>query len=134
MGGNFMRILILDDEQCRHNEFAITYSTQDITHTTTYKEFIHELSTSSPWDLIHLDHDLGESTLNDAYVDGWGVMRFFNGQHASLRICELSEDKLPCEVIVHSINPEGAKSMVMNLTRRNIKVTWRPYSTASSIK
>lgn len=129
-----MRILILDDEQYRHNEFAIVYSAQDVTHTTTYREFIHELSTSSPWDLIHLDHDLGESTLNDTYVDGWGVVRFFNGQHASLRICELSEDKLPGEVVVHSINPNGAKSMVMNLTRRNIRVTWRPYSTTSSMK
>lgn len=126
-----MRILILDDEQCRHDAFAGAYAGHDVTHVTTYQSFLHEIEMNSPWDLVSLDHDLGEATGGNVYVDGWGVIRFFSGQHASMRICELSEDILPLEVIVHSVNPEGARAMVANLTRRNVKVTWQPYNEIS---
>jgi hypothetical protein len=126
-----MRILILDDEQCRHDALGAFYVGHSVAHTTTYEEFLHELSCGSPWDLVSLDHDLGEGAGNNTYVDGWGDSRFFSGQHASLRICELTEDRLPREVVVHSVNPEGARAMVMNLTRRNVKVTWRPYTAIS---
>ena len=129
-----MRILILDDEQCRHDAFAGSYIGHDVTHVTTYQSFLHELEMNSPWDLISLDHDLGEGTGGNVYVDGWGVTRFFSGQHASMRICELSEDFLPLEVIVHSVNPAGARAMVAALTRRNVAVTWRPYDSNSYTK
>jgi hypothetical protein len=74
-------------------------------------------------------HDLGDF-VNDAdtYVDGWGSTRKFNGGHASMRVCELEDDKLPEKVIVHSINSVGAKNMISNCQRRGIPVVWEPFS------
>ena len=120
-----MRILILDDEQVRHDDLAVFYGDHEVTHTTTYNQFVRELESGSPWDLIHLDHDLGSG---DSYADGWGNVQFFTGQHAAIRVCELHDDQLPGEVIVHSVNPLGAQNMVSDLKSRKVKVTWRPYT------
>jgi len=120
-----MRILILDDEQVRHDDLAVFYGGHEVTHTTTYNQFVRELVSGSPWDLIHLDHDLGPG---DSYLDGWGNMQFFTGQHAAIRVCELHDDQLPGEVIVHSVNPLGANYMVSDLKSRKVNVTWRPYT------
>ena len=120
-----MRILILDDEQVRHDDLAALYSGHEVVHTTTYNHFVRELMFGSPWDLIHLDHDLGSG---DSYLDGWGNMQFFTGQHAAIRVCELHDDQLPGEVIVHSVNPLGAQNMVSDLKSRKVNVTWRPYT------
>ena len=120
-----MRILILDDEQVRLDDLTKFYSGHEVVNTTSYSEFVRELESSSPWDLIHLDHDLGPG---DSYLDGWGNMQFFTGQHAALRVCELHDHQLPGEVIVHSVNPLGAQNMVSDLKSRKVRVTWRPYN------
>jgi len=120
-----MRILILDDEQVRHDDLTEFYRDHEVVNTTTYNEFVKELENGSPWDLIHLDHDLGPG---DSYLDGWGNMQFFTGQHAAIRVCELHDHQLPGEVIVHSVNPLGANYMVSDLKSRKVKVTWRPYT------
>lgn len=120
-----MRILILDDEQIRHDDITKFYSGHEVANTTSYSEFVRELVKGSPWDLIHLDHDLGPG---DSYLDGWGNMQFFTGQHAAIRVCELHDDQLPGEVIVHSVNPLGAQNMVSDLKSRKVRVTWRPYT------
>ena len=120
-----MRILILDDEHVRHDDLAMLYAGHEVVHTSTYSHFVRELESSSPWDLIHLDHDLGPG---DSYLDGWGNMQFFMGQHAASRVCELHDDCLPLEVIVHSVNPLGANYMVSDLKSRKVDVTWRPYT------
>lgn len=120
-----MRILILDDEQVRHDHLEEFYSGHEVVHSVTYSHFVHELENGSPWDLIHLDHDLGSG---DSYVDGWGDTQFFTGQHAAIRVCELHDDRLPAEVIVHSVNPVGAASMVYDLKSRKVNVTWKPYT------
>ena len=120
-----MRILILDDEQIRHDDLGALYAGHEVVHTSTYSQFVRELESGSPWDLIHLDHDLGPG---DSYLDGWGDMQFFTGQHAAIRVCELSDDRLPVEVIVHSVNPLGANNMVTDLKSRKVNVTWQPYA------
>lgn len=120
-----MRILILDDEQVRHDAFADFYVGHEVVHVETYSQFVSELESGSPWDLIHLDHDLGPG---DSYLDGWGDMQFFTGQHSAIRVCELQDDRLPGEVIVHSVNPLGATNMVSDLKSRKVSVTWRPYT------
>jgi hypothetical protein len=124
MGSNLVRILILDDEHIRHEQFAKFYTGEDTVHVTTYAQFVHELEAGSPWDLVHLDHDLGPG---DSYLDGWGEIQFFTGQHAARRVCELHDHQLPGEVIVHSMNPLGAQNMLCDLSARKIKVKWCPY-------
>jgi hypothetical protein len=122
-----MNILILDDDEFRHEAYSVTYRRHDVTHVYTYSDFLAALSSGSPWDLIHLDHDLGDLVVGDTYIDGWGHSREYNGQHASLRICELPDDMLPTRVIIQSVNPDGARAMRSNLLRRGVKVSWAPF-------
>lgn len=122
-----MRILILDDDQHRHDVFNRAYKGHDVVHAHTYFKFLDELQSGSPWDLVHLDHDLGDLHSADTYVDGWGSTREYNGQHASLRICELDDAELPRRVIIQSVNPEGARAMRSNLQRRGVPVVWEPF-------
>jgi hypothetical protein len=131
MGSNLLRILILDDEKVRHDHFSVAYKGHEITHSYTYSEFISCLESGSPWDLIHLDHDLGDHEGCETYVDGWGKVQYFTGYHASERIFDLPDHKLPLEVIVHSVNPLGSRNIIYNLEARKLKPKWLPYSIKS---
>lgn len=126
-----MKILILDDADVRHKVFDLRYEDHDVHHAMTYREFISQLEAGSPWDLIHLDHDLGDYTTGDTFVDSWGQTREYNGQHAAYKICELSDDMLPKQVIIQSINPEGAKRIKQILQKRGVLVAWTPFGVIS---
>jgi len=127
-----MRILILDDDEYRHMHFAKEYEGHKVTHAWTYTQFLNSLTNASPWDLIHLDHDLGDMTMGDTYVDGWGNTREYNGQHAAQRICELDDATLPQLVIIQSVNPQGAVTMRSMLQRRGVPVTWEPFGESAA--
>jgi hypothetical protein len=118
------RILVLDDDKERHNAFDRIYEDCLVEHAYTYSEFVNKLNYGK-WDLIHLDHDLGDHTVGDTWIDGWGSTREYNGKNAVDRVCEL--DVKPNEVIVHSINPPGAKAMCQSLTKAGIPNKWEPY-------
>ena len=128
-----MKILILDDDKFRHDAYSREYAEHDVRHVYTYFEFLSSLDTGSPWDLIHLDHDLGDLHSGDTYVDGWGNTREYNGQHAARDICELNDERLPSEVIIQSVNPDGAKGMLQMLKRRGVTVDWQPFGESSMI-
>lgn len=122
-----MKILILDDDAERIQTFQKIYSGDEVTAVMRYNEFVFMLN-DSHWDLIHLDHDIGDKVSNaDTYVDGWGIEMPFNGTHATMRICELEDKDKPSEVIVHSINSSGAPVMVDMLTRAGIPAKWEPF-------
>jgi len=122
-----MRILILDDEEVRHEAFSHRYDGHEVVGATTYSQFIRYFSEGSPWDLIHLDHDLGEPPTADSYVDGWGGVRAYTGIHAARTICEAADHLLPREVIVHSQNPLGSQAMVAELRARGIISSRQPF-------
>lgn len=124
-----MKILVLDDMAVRHNAFRADYGADNHTVISafSYLEFLSKLD-DSPWDLIYLDHDLGEFHTADTYVDGWGKTQEYNGYHAALRICELEDALLPSEVIIQSINPGGSRAMKLILDRRGVKVSWQPFT------
>lgn len=123
-----MRILILDDDDHRHSVYAKTYSTHSVAHARSYRQFVDLLRQGSPWDLIHLDHDLGDFESADSYIDGWGTAREYNGVDAARALCSLKDHELPYEVIIQSVNPDGAISMRQMLQRRGIVSTWIPFS------
>jgi hypothetical protein len=118
-----MRILILDDVEHRHNVFDDIYQGHEVIHAYTYSDFWEKL-VEGIWDLIHLDHDLGDAVNADTYVDGWGYVREYNGGHAAMRVCEMDN---PPKVIIHSVNPVGSKTMFQMLERRGVEVTWEPF-------
>lgn len=123
-----MRILILDDIRFRHDSFDRIYEGDDVRHAYKYSHFIYLLN-GVVWDIVHLDHDLGDFVDDaDTYVDGWGKTREYNGQHAAMRICELSDGMLPKHVIIHSVNPEGARAMKSMLENRGLSVVWEPFA------
>lgn len=123
-----MRILVLDDIKYRHDIYDKIYSDDEVVHSYTYHDFINHLN-NGPWDLVHLDHDLGEFVDNaDCYTDGWGKVREYNGTHASYAISDMDDSKLPKRIIIHSINSIGARRMVDILQRRGIPTTWEPFA------
>jgi len=122
-----MDILILDDNADRHRFFREYYQWDKVVHCYTYDDFVAHLS-DNIWDLIHLDHDLGDFQDNaSTYVDGWGKEQNYNGYHATRRILELPADQYPKQVIIQSVNPEGAMYMLQDLRRAGIPTTWEPY-------
>lgn len=122
-----MKILILDDIQHRLNVFQKMHDGDEVVCCTHYLEFLEALSTQK-WDLIRLDHDLGDFRDADTYVDGWGKIQEYNGCHAAMRICELPDDKKPERVIVHSVNPTGSADMTRTLLKAGIETTREPFA------
>ncbi len=124
-----MRILILDDMKIRHDTYAERYAGNDIVHTYNFFAFLDALHEQSPFDLIHLDHDLGDFVTNpDYWVDGWGHKREFNGQNASFEVARLDDELLPSQVIIHSINPVGAKAMFEIIKKKGLPVSLQPFN------
>lgn len=128
-----MKILILDDDEYRHEAYDLVYGNHEVVHTYTYTSFVDQLMRGSPFDLIHLDHDLGELIAGcDTYEDDYGRILQYNGQHAAWKICALDTDKLPKQVIIQSVNPPGAAAMKSIVLQRGIPVTWEPFTTPFS--
>ena len=92
-----MRVLILDDDQYRLDILRDRYPEAEVVCCQKYLQaFAHVEADASQWDLIHLDHDLGEIVGDsDYYLDGWNQMRFYNGHHMALHLCGLPVDKQP---------------------------------------
>jgi hypothetical protein len=122
-----MKILILDDMKFRHDIFDKMFEGHDVTHVFKFFDFAKELE-NNVFDLICLDHDLGDEVSNpDFWIDGWGKRREFNGADAAVKVCELNDAALPKQVIIHSINSVGAKTMLHILQRKGIPVEWQPF-------
>jgi hypothetical protein len=123
-----MKILVLDDIKFRHDVFDDMYPMDEVHHSYKFHDFVSRLNSGAPWGLLQLDHDLGDFVEDaDFFRDGWGNIREFNGQHAVQAVCDLPDELLPKQVIVHSINPEGAKRMMSMLERRGIPCVWEPF-------
>ena len=126
-----MRVLILDDSKERHEAFQRIFQAEELTSVYRYSEFLLALSLPEPWDLIHLDHDLGDEIDADYFIDGWGAKQEYNGVHAADRVCELPVEKQPIGVVVHSINSTGAVRMVKTLRAAGISAKWEPFGEVS---
>lgn len=124
-----LKILVLDDDAGRHRAFAQRYEGHSVYHAWTYSEFATTFVSGCPWDIVHLDHDLGDMVPRpDTWVDGWGNQRLRTGRDAAAVITAVSDDRLPRQVIVHSVNPVGARGIVDDLRRRGVPTTWEPFS------
>lgn len=128
-----MRILILDDEDRRHTAYAKKYAGEDVIHVKSYTEFVAAYPVGGPWDIVHLDHDLGSFgeghvPQHETYVDGWGCDVPYDGQDAAQLMCEGSNESLPLHVIVHSLNPGGAAKIIsVLLSRGGMRVHRQPF-------
>lgn len=64
----------------------------------TYDDGIQALTNEGPWDILYLDHDLGEE---DPKKTGYGIINFL----------EANPDKLPGKIELVTSNPVGRKQM-----------------------
>ena len=100
-----MKVLILDDEPYRHKLFRLHLAAEERTHVMTADECIDALR-EEKWDIVFLDHDLGGMQMVVSMSD--------TGEKTGYQVaCFLEEFPIykPTKVIVHSLNPAGAKNM-----------------------
>jgi CheY-like chemotaxis protein len=116
------QVLILDDDENRHIEFDRILRGYKVIHVYSASEAINALQNSPPFDLISLDHDLGEFNNSHVYLDpgdGTEVAEFIN--------LHLEHDRYPKRVMIHSWNPEGARRMEQLIREVKIPVRVKPF-------
>lgn len=114
-----MKVLFLDDDVERTKRAIEYFKDDELFLAQTAQESIDILDKESPFDLVHLDHDLG----GQVYCPSDEV----SGAHVARHIVSMPDDKCPSLVVVHSHNPAGAKNMVETL-RDYVRVVWQPFS------
>jgi hypothetical protein len=123
-----MKILVLDDSKERHLEFDRRYSGHKVKHVYRYQDCIDQLIRGG-WDLVHLDHDLGDEVENaDITVDGWGRERLLTGLDVVRWLCGSFDNMIPAKIVVHSTNPAGGTAMCQELRAHGIPVVYDPFS------
>jgi len=114
-----MKILFLDDDINRRRLFRESCKDHDLSEVETSDDAIKFLEKYSPYDLVSLDHDLG----GQVYV----ASDEKSGYHVALYISQMSKDKLPKKVIIHSYNFVGAKKM-FDVLRDIVDVVYEPFN------
>lgn len=105
-----VRLLFLDDDAERHRVVALQCGAHvTVEHVTTVDEAINALNQGS-FDIVSLDHDLDDT---DAANTGMAVAQYI--------ALHLEPARRPPFVIVHSVNPDGARAMEATLTEAGIK-------------
>lgn len=100
-----MKILILDDDRCRHIIFKRNFSPpHQLTHVETASEAIKALMNDT-FDAVFLDHDLGGET----FVDSFGTT--LNTGYSVAKWLAEHPERTPKAIYIHSLNPIGAGNM-----------------------
>lgn len=115
-----MRILVLDDDENRHDYFAreLALLGQEVVHTWTYDQCVDALTNQDRFDVVFLDHDLNDHGVKSVMVGGslYGGIQELDGRDVAYYMAQrLDKDKRPGQVVVHSWNPDGAREMVQIL-------------------
>jgi CheY-like chemotaxis protein len=108
-----VRVLVLDDEQYRHDVFARRFAADDVTHVRTVAEALAALR-GPRFDLAQLDHDLGSG-------DG-------TGRDVAEAIAAMPGLHRPHFVSVHSFNPPGGRLMVAILRQAGVQARHEPFT------
>lgn len=127
---NTIRVLVLDDDGFRHEVYDKWYSGHDtvafVDHAYNLVDFQMFLA-SGKYNVIALDHDLGDYGELPWKVFGQTSVGERNGKHAARLVAELPVDFKPGQVIVHTNGSEGNK-MVDILNEAGIIAFWAPFS------
>jgi len=124
-----MNILFLDDDERRINkvwEFLRKnkFNMENFIFTSTASVAIGKFTLGSRWDMVFLDHDLG----NEIYADS---SRRNTGAEVTRYLLEnkWAKDAIG-KIIVHSFNPSGAEVMLSNLIRAGFTPIYAPFNGA----
>lgn len=109
-----MKILILDDEEIRHQCFAqMLGSEHELWHAYTPEQFFRQLRRVEKFDVVSFDHDLG---------------RAMDGDDCAKEMLRLPDDRWPDQCWVHSWNPVGAERIMRTLMASGIPTLRRPFA------
>jgi CheY-like chemotaxis protein len=116
-----MRVLILDDDQERHEAFAFRFAGRGTTavHVHSAVEAVEALSDASleRFGLAQLDHDLDPDFRSNTP----------NGLIVAEYIAAMPVERRPAFVVIHSWNPAGAARMARALLAANVVVAYKPF-------
>ena len=112
------RVLVLDDSPERLEAFAEVLKGCRVKLVSTSKAARIALLDEESFDLVCLDHDLGE----------FGAIRPGDGMEVAQFIARDMRDKIPRWVLVHSSNVPAAERMVYELDKSRISVMRAAYS------
>ncbi len=106
-----MMVLFLDDDDSRITKARQDFIGHSFVAVKTAQEAIEELSRRQ-FDLVCLDHDLGDQVMVDSGPGtGYEVAQF---------IAQMPIDERPQAIMVHSFNPVGAQNMIVALAENGI--------------
>lgn len=125
------RILVLDDDETRHDIFSDALTGNIVTHVWTVDDACHELEAQDKFDLVYLDHDLNDHGVRSTMASTYGEVELTGYDVALFIARRLDEAKRPNKVIVHSWNPPGARMMVACLREVGISATYEPFTGSS---
>ncbi len=97
-----MKVLFLDDDPARWSSFSkAMVGRAETIWAQTAIEAIEQLKDNSPFDMIFLDHDLGGKVyVASGEGTGWEVAKWIANNITN-----------PPRILIHSMNPVGAKEM-----------------------
>lgn len=128
-----MRILFLDDNGDRHDEFDKQYPNDNIVHVYSYTECCTALDSLENFDVAWLDHDLGDFHEPDMRGHDYDadVKIEYTGLDVAMHICNvLDVAKRPSEIVIHSWNPSGARYMKGEFDKADIRAICQPFTVA----
>lgn len=115
------RVLFLDDSEARHSAFQKRMHDHDVAAAYTTVEAIAMLDARPAFDVVYLDHDLGEIAGDPPYAELTGriVAEYIaNG---------LPPDKRPQQIVIHSWNIDGGKRMRDILQNAGLSAILAPF-------
>jgi hypothetical protein len=119
-------ILFLDDNPARHAIVDIKNPDDLIVHVYDIDSFRAALKSYEKFDIVSLDHDLNEFS-----EEGHQSILYDGRMATGLDACGYMikyRDKLPAEIIIHSTNGNGARSMEGFLLSKGIAARWKMFS------
>lgn len=117
-----MRILILDDDDIRHEAFKWKLAGRhDCVHVHTVDEAVHALANHAVYDIAFLDHDLNDHQYSSIKSVSFSKIGLTGYDVASYIARELAPAQRPKTVVVHSWNTPGGDSMMMVLREAGIR-------------
>jgi CheY-like chemotaxis protein len=127
---NKKKLLFLDDDKARHKYMLYNFQDTDNTYVFTFDECTKALQDNERFDIVMLDHDLNDYehqsvTNTGLYTVGGEELTGFDV--AKWITTHLPADKWPDTIIVHSVNPVGAKRMVDHLKGFGINTKQVPF-------
>jgi len=123
-----MRVLIVDDNPDRHRVFAQVYRAEDVDHAFKFSQAVKFLN-SKRYNIVQLDHDLGDFQEPEIESVGmYGGAFELTGYHVALHVVlDLPKEQWPDRVVIHSVNPTGAKSIANLLEKHGVPFIIQPF-------